>query len=110
MEKVICVERRMENSRRAHFNLPGDWRPRVIVCLNMTGSRGGGSSGHDGYAPRFDARIESHQLIGNLPTSAWPAGADFYFEGHAVAPITSCEAVKTCWFGDIGLGDYFELP
>lgn len=107
----LAAERKMIRLTALETVKPGDeiryeWQPSSDLMRRGEG----GISGRDGYDPTFDVRIESHQLIGNLPTAAWPAGADFYFEGHAVAPITSCEGVKTCWFGDIGLGDNFKLP
>ena len=31
MDKVICIELRVDNSRHAYYNRPGDWRPRFII-------------------------------------------------------------------------------
>ncbi len=37
LDKQICVERRVANSRRLHFNRMGDWRPRLIVWPEYNG-------------------------------------------------------------------------
>ena len=37
LDKRICVERRVDNSHRLHFNRPGDWRPRLVVWPEYNG-------------------------------------------------------------------------
>lgn len=37
LDKQICVERRVDNSPRLHFNRLGDWRPRLVVWPEYNG-------------------------------------------------------------------------
>ena len=59
MKKTICVERRTENSPRAHFNHVGDWRPRLIIWPE-----------YDGLTPGlFEERTGG--ALGNEIEAAW---------------------------------------
>jgi len=55
VDKRICVERRVENSRRLHFNHEGDWRPRLILWPEYDG----------------DTKIEFPQLLDPATDRQW---------------------------------------
>ncbi len=61
LDRVICVERRVENSRRAHFNLAGDRRPRLIVWPEYDGLC------KDEFETTYPDRVAE------LPDDAWGA-------------------------------------
>jgi hypothetical protein len=59
MDRVICVERRTENSKRPYFNLAGDWRPRLVLWPEYEGL------GKDQFEEKFPQRASE------IPDEAW---------------------------------------